>query len=203
MSSEDTSRVHPARSFAGAWLDASAHLFTGALKANSALVSLLRSDEDDSGTGSLAYRHEDWTTEVEVSEDGPTVGDRVTFSKRLVDEDVRAFAAASGDTNRLHLDDEYADGTRFGGRIVHGTLAGGIISAALARLPGLTVYLSQDLTFVGPVEVGEDVSAIVEVVEDLGDGRLRLTTVVEGEDGDPVVEGEAIVLSKDAPNADA
>lgn len=199
MSSEDTSRVHPARSLAGAWLDASAHLFNGALKANSTLVSLLPSDDVASGTGSLAYRHDDWVTEVEVSEDRPTVGDRVTFSKRLDDGDVRAFAAASGDTNRLHLDDEYADETRFGGRIVHGTLAGGIISAALARLPGLTVYLSQDMTFVGPVEVGEEVSAVVEVVEDLGDGRLRLTTVVYGEDGDPVVDGEAIVLTDEAP----
>lgn len=203
MAHDDTSMVRPARSFAGAWLDASAHLFTGALKANSALVSLLRTDEDDSGTGSLAYRHEDWVTEVEVGEDGPTVGDRVTFSKRLDDEDVRAFAAASGDTNRLHLDDAYADDTRFGGRIVHGTLAGGMISAALARLPGLTVYLSQDMSFVGPVEVGEAVTAVVEVVEDIGDGRLRLTTVVSGEDGDPVVEGEAVVLSQDAPAGNA
>jgi acyl dehydratase len=199
MSSDDSSRVHPARSFAGAWLDASAHLFDGALRANSALVSLLQSDADDSGSTSLSYRHDDWITDVEVSGDTPTVGDSVTFSKRLDDEDVRAFAAASGDTNRLHLDDAYADETRFDGRIVHGSLAGGLISAALARLPGLTVYLSQDMTFVGPVEVGEEVTAVVEVVEDLGDGRLRLTTVVSGEAGDPVVEGEAVVLTDDAP----
>jgi len=202
MSSDDTRRAIAAHSFAGAWLDASAHLMNGALRANSALVSLLVPEhEDDSGTPSLAYRHEGWTTEVDVGEDGPTVGDRVTFRKRLDDEDVRAFAAASGDTNRLHLDDEYAEETRFGGRIVHGTLAGGLISAALARLPGLTVYLSQNMSFVGPVEVGEEITASVEVVEDLGGGRLRLETIVSGEDGDPVVEGEAVVLSEDAPVA--
>jgi 3-hydroxybutyryl-CoA dehydratase len=200
MAPDDTRLVEPARSVAGAWLEASAHLLGGVVRANSALASLLRpAREDDSGTESVAYRHDDWTTEVDVAGDTPTVGDSVTFSKRLAEEDVRAFAAVSGDTNRLHLDDEYAEDTRFGGRIVHGTLVGGLISAALARLPGLTVYLSQDLSFVGPVEVGEEVTAVVEVIEDLGDGRLRFETTVSGADGDPVVEGEAVVLSDETP----
>jgi acyl dehydratase len=199
MSSEDTGRSTP-HSFAAAWVDASAHLVNGALKANSALVSLLGSG-DDSGTESLAYRDDTWETEVSVGEDGPTVGDKVTFTKRLEEEDVRAFAAASGDTNRLHLDDDYAEDTRFQGRIVHGTLVGGLISAALARLPRLTIYLSQELSFVGPVEVGEEVTATVEVIEALGDGRLRLSTVVVGEDGEKVVTGEAVVLSDDAPGS--
>jgi 3-hydroxybutyryl-CoA dehydratase len=199
MSSDNTSRPSP-QSFAGAWVDASAHILNGALKANSALVSLLGSG-DDSGTESLTYRDDAWRTEVDVAGEDPTVGDRVTFTKRLEEEDVRAFAAASGDTNRLHLDDEYAEDTRFQGRIVHGTLVGGLISAALARLPGLTVYLSQELSFVGPVEVGEDVTATVEVVEDLADGRLRLSTVVTGEDGEEAVTGEAVVLSDDAPES--
>jgi len=198
MSYDDTSRTTTVRSFAGAWLDASAHLMNGALKANSALVSILRSD-DSSGNASVAYRDEAWHTEVDVAGEEPAVGDSVTFVKRLAEEDLRAFAAASGDTNRLHLDDDYAEGTRFGGRIVHGTLVSGLISAALARLPGLTVYLSQELSFVGPVAVDEEVTAAVEVVEDLGDGRLRLSTVVTGEDGEAVVTGEAVVLSDDAP----
>jgi acyl dehydratase len=198
MSPDDIGSPRTVRAFAGAWLDASAHLVNGALKANSALVSLLRSDES-SGTASLAYRDDAWQTEVDVAGERPAVGDSVTFTKRVEEEDLRAFAAASGDTNRLHLDDEYAEETRFGGRIVHGTLVGGLISAALARLPGLTVYLSQDLSFVGPVEVGEAVLAVVEVVEDLGGGRLRLETTVTGADGEPVVEGEAVVISDDAP----
>ncbi len=54
-----------------------------------------------------------------------SIGDRVTFTKTITDEDVRQFAAASGDTNPLHLDDEFAEKTRFDDQIVHGTLVRG------------------------------------------------------------------------------
>ena len=130
------------------------------------------------------------------------VRDTVTFEKALTDDDVRAFAHVSGDTNRLHLDDEFASGTRFGERIVHGTLVSGLISAALARLPGLTIYLSQDLEFSGPVGIGDRVSARVEIVEDLGNDQYRLETIIRNEDDDAtVINGEAVVLIDDMPEA--
>ena len=128
------------------------------------------------------------------------VGDVVRFSKELGESDVEAFAEASGDTNRLHLDAEYAAGTRFGHRIAHGTLAAGTISAALARLPGLIVYLSQDTSYLGPVGIGERVTAVCEVVEDLGNERYRLTTSVATGDGDQVIDGEAVVLADPIPD---
>lgn len=126
------------------------------------------------------------------------VGDRFSFTKTLSDEDVHRFARASGDTNPLHLDDEYASRTRFGGRIVHGTLVGGLISAALARMPGLVVYLSQDLEFQNPVQIGERLTADCEVVEDLGHNQYRLTTVVH-KDETTIIDGEATVLIDEVP----
>jgi acyl dehydratase/CBS domain-containing protein len=147
-----------------------------------------------------AYEHDDWEFDSRVRSEGSiSVGDRVEFAKPLTDEDVRAFAEASGDTNRLHLAEAYAAETRFGGRIAHGTLVGGLISAALARLPGLTIYLSQDLSFLGPVDVGARVTAACEVVEDLGRDRYVLTTDVEA-DGEQVIEGEAVVLVDEVPD---
>lgn len=128
-----------------------------------------------------------------------SVGDRVRFSKQLTDDDIVAFAGASGDTNRLHLEDEFAEETRFGGRIVHGTLVSGLISAALARLPGLTIYLSQDVRFLRPVSPGTTLTAVVEVLEVLGDDRYRLSTVVQDEEGQAVIEGEAVVLVDERP----
>jgi len=121
------------------------------------------------------------------------VGDEVTFSKPVGDTDVRRFAAASGDTNPIHLDDEAASETRFGGRIAHGTLVGGLISAALARLPGTVVYLSQDMEFLAPVALDSELTTTCRVVEDLGDGRFRLTTTVES-GGETCLDGEAVVL---------
>lgn len=140
-----------------------------------------------------------WETEVTAERRSELeTGDRFTFTKTLTDEDVSAFAGASGDTNPLHLDEEYAEGTRFGGRIAHGTLVGGLISAALARMPGVVVYLSQETEFRNPVPVGERVTADCEIVEELGNSQYRLTTVVR-RGGTTVVDGEAVVLVDDPP----
>jgi len=146
-----------------------------------------------------AYERDDWAFEYLGHEASIDVGDTLRFSKTLDQSEVETFADASGDTNRLHLDDAYAAGTRFGRRIVHGTLVAGTISAALARLPGLILYLSQELSYLGPVDIGERVTAECEVVEDIGDDRYRLTTTVEDSDGDAVVDGEAVVLADPIP----
>jgi len=155
------------------------------------------------GTDETAYESDDWefVREDDETEEGEEigVGDVVRFRKRLTDADVRSFAEASGDTNRLHLDESFAAETRFGGRIVHGTLVAGLISAALARIPGLTIYLSQDVRFLGPVDVGDTVTAVCEVAEALGGEKYRLTTVVYDEDDERVIDGEAIVVVDELP----
>jgi acyl dehydratase/CBS domain-containing protein len=150
------------------------------------------------GRADTAYEREDWT--FETTADGDLgVGDGVSFAKTVSEADVEAFAQASGDTNRLHLDEEYAAGTRFGRRIAHGTLVAGIISAALARLPGMVVYLSQDTSYLGPVDVGDRVTAECTVVEQVGESRYRLTTEATV-DGETVVDGEAVVLVDPLPD---
>lgn len=147
-----------------------------------------------------AYEKSDWEFEATgISDDKVDVGDRVEFTKAISEQDVRTFAAASGDTNRLHLDEEYAEATRFGRRIVHGTLVSGLVSAALARLPGLTIYLSQDLSFLAPVDVGERVTAVCEIVGSLDHHKYELTTDVFGADGEKVIEGQATVLVDELP----
>jgi len=152
------------------------------------------------GRTDTAYEADDWEFESFGTHDGTIdVGDSVTFSKVLNDGDVTAFADASGDTNRLHLDAEYAERTRFGRPIAHGTLVSGTISAALARLPGLIIYLSQEVAYKGPVDIGERVTAHCEVTEALGDDRYRLLTEVLDEDDEVVIEGDAVVLADELP----
>lgn len=144
------------------------------------------------------YARSDWA--FEGPDESPLeVGDTFTFEKTLSDADVEAFAEATGDTNPLHLDDEYARETRFAGRIVHGVLTTGVVSAGVARLPGLPIYLGQDCAFTAPVRPGERVTADLEVTEMLGDARYRLTTVVRDGDGRIVLDGEARVLIDEAP----
>ncbi|MFB6079997.1 MAG: MaoC family dehydratase [Haloferacaceae archaeon] len=185
-----------------AWVRASGHMTNSMIEANRATLAAFGFDGrtgGEEGVESVAYERPEWSSERTVRTPGAIdVGDAVHFSKRFTDDEVRTFAELSGDTNRLHLDDEFAESTRFGRRIVHGTLVSGLISAALARLPGLTIYLSQDVQFLKPVDIGERVTALVEVVEDLGDGRYRLSTEIADDpddpDDEPYVRGEAIVL---------
>lgn len=138
--------------------------------------------------------------DLDVSMEGELgVGDRSSFTKTLTDEDVRKFADASGDTNALHLNEAFAKQTRFGRRIVHGTLVAGTISAALAALPGLTIYLSENLEFKRPVDIGDTITASCEIVEELEDERYRLTTRVEDGDGKIAITGTATVLIDPLP----
>ena len=191
------------------WSETSARLFEGAMQANRAAIEAFSAPVDGAGDAGDAADADaedriapaedlpEWDTESEVEAE-PTVGDVVRFSKTLSEDDVDRFAAASGDTNPIHLDDEWASETRFQGRIVHGTLAAGLISAALARFPGSVVYLSQDLEFRAPVRLGDRVTAEVTVVEALGEDRFRLRTTVERDDT-LIIDGEAVVLIDDPP----
>jgi 3-hydroxybutyryl-CoA dehydratase len=129
-------------------------------------------------------------------------GARASFTKTITDADIAKFAEATGDTNPVHLDDAYARTTRFGGRIAHGLLTAGLVSAVMAnRLPGPgTIYLSQTLEFKAPVRPGDTVTAEVEVLEVTG-RRARLATRCTLADGTLVLSGEALVLPPRAERA--
>ena len=123
-----------------------------------------------------------------------TVGDEATASIDVTTETIDAYADLTGDENPIHLDEEYASETMFGGRIAHGMLGAGVVSAALASLPGDIVYLDQTCSFEAPVRPGDTIEASATVREDLGDDRLRVETVASVDD-EHVIEGEATVLS--------
>jgi 3-hydroxybutyryl-CoA dehydratase len=119
------------------------------------------------------------------------------LSRTVTETDVVLFAGITGDTNPVHLDEEAARRSRFGGRIAHGILTAGLISAVLGtRLPGPgAIYMEQTLRFLRPVRIGDTVTARVEVIErDPGKRRVRLATTCSNQNGEPVLEGEATVL---------
>jgi 3-hydroxybutyryl-CoA dehydratase len=106
------------------------------------------------------------------------VGDRAETTRVVTEELLEHFAEATGDRNPIHFDEDYAATTRFGGRIAHGLLVGGVISSLLANeLPGPgTVYLGQELSFRAPVRIGDEVRCEVEVTEVGERGRVTLAT---------------------------
>lgn len=123
-------------------------------------------------------------------------GMTATFSKTITEADIVLFAAASGDNNAVHINEEFAQTTMFKGRIAHGMLSASVISAAIAgRLPGPgTIYLGQNLRFKAPVRPGDTVHATVTVKEVLAEkGRVALTTVCTVKDK-VVIDGDALVM---------
>ncbi len=121
------------------------------------------------------------------------VGHAGEVTKTFTEEDVVSFAGLSLDTNPVHLDEEYAAGTLFKRRIVHGMLSASLISAALAtKCPGPgSIYLGQELSFQKPVYFGDTLTARVEVIEKLPKRVVVLSTTVTNQNGDVVISGKA------------
>ena len=125
------------------------------------------------------------------------VGQVETIEKVVTAEDVRRFVALTGDTNPLHLEDDFAASVGFeSGRIVNGLLVASYVAALIGtKLPGPgALELSQKFNFRAPVSIGATL-----VVE----GRVRRTSPairalvldiqVTDDRGAVVVDGEAVV----------
>jgi 3-hydroxybutyryl-CoA dehydratase len=125
------------------------------------------------------------------------VGQSATFTKTVTETDVVLYAGITGDLNPAHIDQTWAEGSRFGGRVAHGMLTAGFVSAVMGmQLPGPgTIYLKQTLRFTRPVRVGDTVTARAEVLELIpAKRRARLKTTVVNQRGETVLDGEALVM---------
>jgi 3-hydroxybutyryl-CoA dehydratase len=118
------------------------------------------------------------------------------LSHTVTTADIEGFAKVTGDVNPVHLDEAYAATTMFKGRIAHGMLSAGFISAVFGtKLPGPgAIYMSQTLTFRAPVKIGDTVVTRVTVKEVIADKRrVRFDTVCLVNDK-PVLDGEALLM---------
>jgi 3-hydroxybutyryl-CoA dehydratase len=120
------------------------------------------------------------------------IGQRSSFTKTFTDEDVRRFVEITGDTNPLHVDDEFAATTRFGRRVLHGMLSASILSTMVGtRLPGTgAIYRAQTIRFLKPAYVGDTLTAhfVVRSI-DRDRHRLEMDTWIENQSGVRVLEG--------------
>lgn len=125
------------------------------------------------------------------------IGMSRSLTKTVTDRDIELFAEVSTDRNPVHLDDAYALDTIFRGRIAHGMLTAGLISAVIGeQLPGHgTVYLGQSLRFLAPVRPGDRVTACVSVTA-IDHAKRRVTLETSASVGNTtVLKGEALVLA--------
>jgi len=125
-----------------------------------------------------------------------SVGMSASYAKTITEADIVSFAGLSGDTNPVHLNQEFANKTRFEGRIAHGMLSASFISTVLGtRLPGPgCIYLSQNMKFKSPVRIGDTVLAKAIITKILPE-KKHVTLKTECLVGETlVIDGEAVVL---------
>lgn len=125
------------------------------------------------------------------------VGDYFEEKKLISRESINQFANVSGDFSPIHMNEEYAKQTKFGGCISHGMLLGAYISKIIGmELPGEgTIYVSQDMKFCTPVYENAEIVINVKVKEiDINRNRVILSTVCTDLEGKIVLKGEAVVI---------
>lgn len=128
--------------------------------------------------------------------DALQIGDGFTFTRVITAEQVRDFAALSGDDNPIHLDPEAARAMGFERPIVHGTFVLGIASKVMGRdFPGPgSLAVSLSAKFLRPIPVDSEVTLEVKVAEKLERFRHVKMRIYAYMGGKMMMGGEAVVI---------
>ncbi len=123
-------------------------------------------------------------------------GQTAEFTKIVSEADVEDFARISGDTNPVHMNEEYAQSTLFKGRIAHGVLTAGLISTVFGTiLPGPgAIFVAKSMRFKAPVRLGDEVTARVTVTKKVPEKKFVEFETACLVDGKPVLVGEATLM---------
>lgn len=125
------------------------------------------------------------------------IGDKAFFEKTITESDVYLYAGITGDLNPAHINQVEAEQSMFKGRIAHGMLTAGLVSAVLGmQLPGPgTIYLGQELKFTAPVKFQDTIKAEVEVMEKIEEKNImKLKAICTNQEGTVVLKGVATVM---------
>ncbi|MFN8438088.1 MAG: MaoC family dehydratase [Cytophagales bacterium] len=125
------------------------------------------------------------------------VGSEFIHSFVITQKQVDAFAEISGDKNPIHIDEEYAQSTKFGKRIIHGMFGASIISYVMGmKFPGPgSVYLKQNIEFKRPMFPEIEYEGKFKVLDIDTKGRATVKTDIYDKNTQKIcTEGEAVIL---------
>jgi 3-hydroxybutyryl-CoA dehydratase len=126
-----------------------------------------------------------------------SVGMTAEFTVSITESLVESFCTLSGDSNPLHMDEDYAKTTPFGGRIAHGQISACLFSRLIGmHLPGkYALYLSQTSQFRSPLRIGMEtlVRGTVLQVSPATHTIVIQTQVINIEDNSLLTDGQALV----------
>jgi len=139
-------------------------------------------------------------------------GDEVDCRKTISEEDLQKFAQLSGDTNPLHVDEDFAARTQFQQRVVNGMLLASYVSALVGtKCPGPgALWSQQSFRWKAPVFVGDQIHIKLRVThKSIGSRSLAIVVTGTNGSGSVFMEGDGVVSlleerirSKDIPLAE-
>lgn len=125
------------------------------------------------------------------------VGDQSFFRIKITKEMIDQFASISGDLNPLHMDEKYAQKTKFKKRVCHGMLLSSFFSQLVGmHLPGKKcLYLSQSLNFVNSCFINDTITVKGVVIGKSDSTKiLEIETTIFNQNNVLLVDGIAKVL---------
>jgi 3-hydroxybutyryl-CoA dehydratase len=138
--------------------------------------------------------------------DDVRVGDRFARTLTVTETHLVLGAGLIGDFNPHHVDEEYARGSRFGTRILHGMLTSAIMGAPVGmHFHGTALaYLEHNTRFTAPVRAGDTLTTRWTVTELIrkprqSGGIVVLSGVATNQDGVVVAEALGKILVSDRP----
>lgn len=122
-----------------------------------------------------------------------------SISRKIEQANISAYAEASGDFNPIHIDEEFARATRFGGTIAHGMMIAAMLSELMAAefASDWTNTGQLKIRFRSPVKPGDTVTAHGEVsrVREVAEGvRIMCSVGIRTDKGDDAITGNATVV---------
>lgn len=117
-----------------------------------------------------------------------SIGDVMTpLARRVTQEQINAYAEASGDHNPIHLDPDFARAVGLPGTIAHGLLDMGILADAVLQWAGSDSYLLElHCRFSKPLLPGDTLTCTGRVT-DVDDSVVTLELEAVSDRGDRVL----------------
>jgi len=93
-------------------------------------------------------------------------GEIFTYSMVMSQEIVNGFQSLSGDNNKLHIDESYAQANGFSGKVVYGNLLGLMVSYLVGEVlkEKEVMLLSQSVEYKRPVYIDDEICVQGEVI---------------------------------------
>jgi len=133
------------------------------------------------------------------------VGDTFGAGITITDAHLVLAAGLIGDSHPLHLNQQFAEQTRFGGRVLHGVFTGALIGGSVGTFFAGTgiAYLEHNCRFTLPVRPGDTITTTWTVADRIdkprhSGGLVMLTGVCRNQKNEIVVEADAKILVRNA-----